>query len=150
MRVRFAPSPTGNLHLGGFRTALFNILAARSAPGGVAVLRIEDTDQSRLVAGAVPAMLDIFDWAGLRFDEGPGIGGNHGPYVQSERLGLYQDHAHELLHTGHAYRCFCSVAAHRCRTARPNRWRVWQPARLSSLRSNPVKPREHHRTLKPN
>ena len=107
IRVRFAPSPTGFLHVGGLRTALYNYLFARKS-GGTFVVRIEDTDRSRYVPGAVENLIDTLRWAGLNFDEGPGAGGNHGPYVQSERLEIYRRHADMLLSKGHAYRCFCS------------------------------------------
>jgi len=107
IRVRFAPSPTGFLHVGGLRTALYNVLFARKH-GGSAVLRIEDTDRSRYVEGAVENLLSTLEWAGLRFDEGPEQGGASGPYVQSERSDLYRAHAEQLLAEGKAYRCFCS------------------------------------------
>ncbi|MCH8837535.1 MAG: glutamate--tRNA ligase [Candidatus Marinimicrobia bacterium] len=107
-RVRFAPSPTGYLHVGGLRTALYNWLFARKH-GGVFILRIEDTDQSRQVEGAVDSLLSMLDWAGLKIDEGPGLGGDYGPYVQSERLEIYQQHAEQLLAGGQAYYCFCST-----------------------------------------
>jgi glutamyl-tRNA synthetase len=107
VRVRFAPSPTGYLHVGGLRTALYNYLFARSH-GGRFVLRIEDTDQSRKVEGAVDSLIQTLKWAGIEYDEGPGVGGEAGPYVQSERLTIYHDHAARLLELGHAYYCFCS------------------------------------------
>ncbi|MCB2203745.1 glutamate--tRNA ligase [bacterium] len=107
IRVRFAPSPTGFLHVGGLRTALYNVLFARKH-GGTAVLRIEDTDRSRYVEGAVENLIDTLAWAGLSFDEGPVRGGKHGPYVQSERTELYRRHAQQLLDEGKAYRCFCT------------------------------------------
>ncbi|KAG0042092.1 Glutamyl-tRNA synthetase [Gryganskiella cystojenkinii] len=107
-RVRFAPSPTGYLHLGGLRTALYNYLLARQT-GGACLLRIEDTDQTRFVPGATESLIRAFDWAGIKFDEGPGIGGPHEPYQQSKRLDLYAKHADELIEHGHAYRCFCSA-----------------------------------------
>ncbi|EWC48217.1 hypothetical protein DRE_02321 [Drechslerella stenobrocha 248] len=107
-RTRFAPSPTGFLHLGSLRTALFNYLLARRT-GGQFLLRIEDTDQKRTVEGAEEALYDILRWAGLQWDEGPEIGGSYGPYRQSERSHLHQEHAQQLLETGHAYRCFCSI-----------------------------------------
>ncbi|KAG0267780.1 Glutamyl-tRNA synthetase [Actinomortierella ambigua] len=106
-RVRFAPSPTGYLHLGGLRTALYNYLLAKKT-GGQCLLRIEDTDQTRYVPGATESLLRAFDWAGIRFDEGPTIGGPHEPYEQSKRLDIYHKHVGQLLHDGHAYRCFCS------------------------------------------
>lgn len=88
-RVRFAPSPTGYLHLGGLRTALYNYLFAKSR-GGTFILRIEDTDQTRKVEGSVDALINDLEWTGINCEEGPGKGGNFGPYVQSERLDLYQ------------------------------------------------------------
>ncbi|KAI9094331.1 putative glutamyl-tRNA synthetase [Phlyctochytrium arcticum] len=106
-RVRFAPSPTGYLHLGGLRTALFNYLIARKT-GGQNILRIEDTDQARTVEGAVDHLQGMLKWTGLQFDEGPGVGGNCGPYVQSDRSEIYQEKVQELLKNGHAYRCFCT------------------------------------------
>ena len=106
-RVRFAPSPTGYLHVGGLRTALYNALFARHH-GGTLILRIEDTDRSRFVEGAAENLAAALAWAGLRFDEGPGIGGNHGPYVQSERSSIYHEHVRRLLDEGKAYRCFCT------------------------------------------
>ncbi|KAJ2416239.1 Glutamate--tRNA ligase mitochondrial, partial [Coemansia sp. RSA 2530] len=106
VRVRFAPSPTGMLHLGGLRTALFNYLLARKY-GGSFILRIEDTDQKRLVAGATESIIRTLEWAGLRFDEGPGTSGPSGSYLQSQRGDLYRAHATELLEKGAAYRCFC-------------------------------------------
>jgi glutamyl-tRNA synthetase len=122
-RLRFAPSPTGFLHLGGLRTALFNYLLAKKW-GGKLLLRIEDTDQSRLVPGAVDALRRTFEWSGIEYDEGMsacqlratwmeltsgvGIGGSCGPYVQSERLDLYREHAQKLIDTDNAYECFCT------------------------------------------
>jgi glutamyl-tRNA synthetase len=105
IRVRYAPSPTGYLHVGGLRTALYNYLFARKH-GGVFVLRIEDTYQERKVEGAVESMIDALRWSGLDFDEGPDKGGPFGPYVQSERLPLYRDAAERLLASGAAYRCY--------------------------------------------
>jgi len=107
VRVRFAPSPTGFVHVGGLRTALFNYLFARQQQGKF-ILRIEDTDQSRFVEGAVENLIAVFDWLGLSFDEGPHVGGDFGPYVQSERLEIYRRHCERLLTAGQAYRCFCS------------------------------------------
>ena len=101
-RVRFAPSPTGYLHVGGLRTALLNYLFARRT-GGAWVLRIEDTDQSRLVPGATEALQEALAWAGLTHDEGPDCGGPYGPYVQSQRLPLYRTYSDRLLASGHAY-----------------------------------------------
>ncbi len=105
VRVRFAPSPTGYLHVGGLRTALYNFLFARKE-GGVFVLRIEDTDRSRYVEGAVENLITTLRWAGLDYDEGPDKGGDFGPYVQSERLPLYRDHAERLVRSGKAYYAF--------------------------------------------
>ncbi|KAI7823888.1 putative glutamyl-tRNA synthetase [Gamsiella multidivaricata] len=106
-RVRFAPSPTGYLHLGGLRTAVYNYLLARQN-GGKCILRIEDTDQTRYVPGAAESLIRAMEWAGVKFDEGPGIGGPHKPYHQSERLDLYRKHADALIEHDHAYRCFCT------------------------------------------
>ncbi|XP_072935555.1 nondiscriminating glutamyl-tRNA synthetase EARS2, mitochondrial [Epargyreus clarus] len=106
-RVRFAPSPTGYLHLGGLRTALYNYLFAKSR-GGAFVLRIEDTDQSRKVEGSVDALIQDLEWAGIECDEGPAKGGKYGPYVQSERLHIYQEQIKKLLDNGSAYKCFCT------------------------------------------
>jgi glutamyl-tRNA synthetase len=107
-RVRFAPSPTGYLHVGGARTALFNWLYARSH-GGVFVLRIEDTDVERSSADMVTGILDGMRWLGLDWDEGPETGGPHAPYFQSERLHRYRDAAARLVDSGHAYYCFCTA-----------------------------------------
>jgi len=107
VRVRFAPSPTGDLHVGGARTALFNWLFARQH-GGAFILRIEDTDQARLVGQSITGILESLRWLGLEWDEGPDIGGPYGPYVQSQRLELYQRHARWLVNHGYAYYCFCT------------------------------------------
>ena len=107
VRTRFAPSPTGYLHFGSVRTALFNYLIARRT-GGQFLLRIEDTDQKRTIPGAEQRILDDLRWLGLQWDEGPEVGGPHGPYRQSERSALYQEHSEKLIASGHAYRCFCS------------------------------------------
>jgi glutamyl-tRNA synthetase len=106
-RVRFAPSPTGHLHIGGARTALFNYLFARHS-GGAFILRVEDTDRERSTSEAVRHIIDGMSWLGLDWDEGPEAGGSHGPYFQTERLDLYQEHADRLLASGKAYRCFCT------------------------------------------
>src|SRR5438132_5412644 len=107
VRLRFAPSPTGALHIGSVRTILYNYLFARQR-GGTLVLRVEDTDRERLVAGAIDSIYDGLHWLGITWDEGPREGGPHAPYVQSERLPLYQKHAQELVVKGAAYFCFCS------------------------------------------
>ena len=103
VRTRFAPSPTGYLHIGGVRTALFNWLLARQA-GGQFVLRIDDTDKKRNQAEALQPILDGFRWLGLDWDEGPEVGGPHGPYFQSERLDKYQAAVEKLIASGHAYK----------------------------------------------
>lgn len=108
IRVRYAPSPTGYLHVGGLRTALYNFLLARRE-GGSFILRIEDTDRTRYVDGAVEQMIESLRWAGIDHDEGPAIGGPHGPYFQSERLHLYREAADRLVASGHAYPCFCTA-----------------------------------------
>ncbi|XP_035254157.1 probable glutamate--tRNA ligase, mitochondrial isoform X2 [Anguilla anguilla] len=106
-RVRFAPSPTGFLHLGGLRTALYNFIFAKKH-GGTFILRMEDTDQSRLVRGAADGIEDMLEWAGIPPDESPRKGGNFGPYQQSQRLDVYSQAAQELVDKGDAYHCFCS------------------------------------------
>ena len=107
VRVRFAPSPTGYLHVGGARTALFNWLFARKHNGAF-ILRIEDTDRTRYEPEAVQNIMDSLRWLGLEWDEGPEVGGDYGPYYQSQRLDLYQKYAQQLVDSGHAYRCYCS------------------------------------------
>jgi glutamyl-tRNA synthetase len=107
VRVRFAPSPTGYLHVGGLRTALYNFLFARKN-NGTFILRIEDTDQSRKVEGAMENLIATLHWAGIDFDEGPGKNSNHGPYIQSQRLHLYKEHAERLVEKKSAYYCFCT------------------------------------------
>ncbi len=107
VRVRFAPSPTGWLHVGGARTAYFNWLLARQHQGAF-VLRIEDTDAARSSDASERGVLDDLRWLGLEWDEGPDAGGPHGPYRQSERLGLYRERADALIAAGRAYRCFCT------------------------------------------
>ncbi len=115
VRSRFAPSPTGYVHVGNFRTMLFEYLCAKTA-GGDFLLRVEDTDQTREVPGAVAKLLEIMKWAGIVPDEGVKLDddnnvievGPHGPYTQSKRLPIYKDHAQKLINSGHAYYCFCS------------------------------------------
>ena len=107
IRLRFAPSPTGFLHIGNLRSALFGYLLAKSQ-GGTFILRIEDTDQKREVQGAVEKLLEIMDWVGIKFDEGPHIGGHVGPYIQTQRQKIYQEQIKILLDKGAAYHCFCS------------------------------------------
>ena len=108
-RLRFAPSPTGFMHIGGYRTALFNWLYARHT-GGTFILRIEDTDRARTVEGAVDYLIEGLKWLGMDIDEGPHIGGVCGPYFQTQREALYQYYAHQLIVSGHAYRCYCTPA----------------------------------------
>jgi nondiscriminating glutamyl-tRNA synthetase len=108
MRVRFAPSPTGQLHVGNARTALFNWLLAHGN-GGSFILRIEDTDFERSTRQSSDAILEDLRWMGLTWDEGVGVGGEHGPYHQSERLHIYRAYIVELMATGRAYHCFCSA-----------------------------------------
>ena len=105
VRVRFAPSPTGPLHIGGVRTALYNYLFARQN-GGDMILRIEDTDQTRFVPGAEDYIIEALDWLGIQFDEGVHIGGNYGPYRQSDRKPMYRQYADQLIHDGWAYYAF--------------------------------------------
>ncbi|OGC23007.1 glutamate--tRNA ligase [candidate division WOR-1 bacterium RIFOXYB2_FULL_42_35] len=107
IRVRFAPSPTGALHIGGARTALFNWLYARNQ-GGKFILRIEDTDQQRSTLEANKAIFHGLEWLGLDWDEGPNVDGDYGPYYQTQRLEIHQKHAQQLLEEGKAYYCFCS------------------------------------------
>ena len=115
-RLRFAPSPTGYVHIGGLRTALYNYLYAKQTDGTY-LIRIEDTDQTRLVEGAIEGMIEEMLWSGVSHDEGPFMDavsgeitevGDFGPYIQSNRLELYKKHALELIENGHAYYCFCS------------------------------------------
>lgn len=109
VRVRFAPSPTGYLHIGGARTALFNWLFAHKM-GGKLILRIEDTDTERLKEDSVSQILTSLKWLGINWDEGPEVGGDCGPYYQSERLDIYKKYAEQLLAEGKAYYCFCTSA----------------------------------------
>ena len=115
-RLRFAPSPTGYVHIGGLRTALYNYLYAKQM-GGTYLIRIEDTDQTRFVEGAIEGMIGAMTWAGVVHDEGPFIDaqsnrviekGDFGPYIQSNRLDIYKKHALELIEKDHAYYCFCT------------------------------------------
>jgi len=107
IRTRFAPSPTGFLHIGGLRTALFNYLVSKR-DGGKTLLRIEDTDQKREVVGAVKSLEEVLNWSGIKFDEGPNQGGEYGPYIQSQRLDVYEKYINKLLDSQKAYYCFCS------------------------------------------
>jgi len=107
VRTRFAPSPTGFLHLGGLRSALYGFLFARKNHGTF-ILRIEDTDQERYVEGATQVIYDTLRDCGMNWDEGPDVGGDYGPYIQSERKSLYLPYAQQLVESGHAYYCFCT------------------------------------------
>ncbi|HWS44366.1 MAG TPA: glutamate--tRNA ligase family protein, partial [Acidimicrobiia bacterium] len=107
VRTRYAPSPTGVPHIGNIRTALFDWLLARHA-GGQFVVRIEDTDRTRLEPESVPKILESLRWLGLDWDEGPDVGGPYGPYTQSERVATYRAAADRLLAQGDAYECWCS------------------------------------------
>lgn len=107
VRTRYAPSPTGFPHIGNYRTALFEWLAARH-DGGKFVLRVEDTDRKRLVPGSIEAIMEGLRWLGLEWDEGPDVGGPYGPYLQSERLDIYREYAEQLIEQGDAYFCYCT------------------------------------------
>ena len=109
VRTRFAPSPTGYMHIGNLRTALYEYLVAKKEPDGVFMLRIEDTDQGRLVEGATDIIYETLKQCGLKHDEGPDVGGDYGPYVQSERMksGIYKEYAFKLIELGSAHICFC-------------------------------------------
>ena len=108
IRTRFAPSPTGWMHIGNLRTALYAYLFAKSN-GGKFLLRIEDTDKNREVEGAVDFIYNTLKVAGITWDEGPDVGGDYGSYVQSERMDLYKEYAHKLVELGGGYYCFCSA-----------------------------------------
>ena len=106
-RLRFAPSPRGYLHVGGLRTALYNFFYSQKNNGEL-ILRIEDTDQNRLVKNAEQNLISMLEWSGIKFDEGPHIGGEFGPYRQSERLSIYKKYFYKLIENNHAYPCFYS------------------------------------------
>ena len=108
VRVRYAPSPTGHLHIGGARTALFNYLFAKHH-GGKFIIRIEDTDTERNIEAGELSQLDNLKWLGIHHDESVDIGGEYGPYRQMERLDLYTKYAQDMLDGGHAYKCFCTT-----------------------------------------
>ena len=107
VRVRFAPSPTGHMHLGSARTALYDYLTAKHFNGKF-ILRIEDTDMKRYMPEAEQELIDGLHWLGINYDEGPDVGGPFGPYRQSERKEIYQEYAKQLVNEGKAYCCFCS------------------------------------------
>lgn len=108
IKTRFAPSPTGFMHIGNLRTALYSYLLSKSQDGKF-ILRIEDTDQERFVEGATDVILKTLEMTGIDYDEGPGVGGDNGPYIQSERKDIYIEYAKKLVESGHAYYCFCSA-----------------------------------------
>lgn len=130
VRVRFAPSPTGRFHIGGARTALYDYLIARQTSGQF-ILRIEDTDQKRFDPAAEAEIVESLRWLGMEWDEGPDVGGPYGPYRQSERKEIYQQHAERLVETGHAYRCFCSPE--RLAQMRQAQQQAKQPPRYDGL-----------------
>ncbi len=129
-RVRFAPSPTGLMHIGGYRTALFDWLLARHS-GGAFILRIEDTDLARTVPGAMEALIEGCRWLGIEWDEGPLAGGPYGPYIQTQRLDLYRAASHRLIAGGYAYRCFCTPE--RLKRAREEMQARGEPPRYDRL-----------------
>ena len=128
VRVRFAPSPTGELHVGGVRTALFNWLFVRNR-GGEMILRIDDTDKQRSSPEYLDSIISSMQWLGLDWDEGPGAGGKYGPYFQSERLEIYQGEAQRLLEKGQAYYCFCT--AEELQAEKEKQRQMKQPPRYS-------------------
>ena len=107
VRTRFAPSPTGFMHIGNLRTALYEFLVAKSQNGKF-ILRIEDTDQERYVEGSIDVVLKTLEMTGITYDEGPDVGGDYGPYIQSQRRDLYIKYARELVEKRKAYYCFCT------------------------------------------
>jgi glutamyl-tRNA synthetase len=144
VRVRFAPSPTGFLHLGGARTALYNWLWARKT-GGTFILRVEDTDRERSTEAAVTAIFDSMRWLGLDWDEGPDAAQTHGPYFQMQRLALYREFADKLIAAGRAYRCYCTAEdlakareAHKARTGSEQGFRY--PGTCRARTDQPDKP----------
>jgi glutamyl-tRNA synthetase len=142
VRLRFAPSPTGYLHIGGARTALFGWMFARRH-GGQFILRIEDTDEKREVPGAVENIIASMRWLGIDWDEGPDVGGPYGPYVQTERAALYQEWAHWLVDNGYAYKCFATpeelaemrqiLEAKGDRSGYDRRYRDYPPEKVAAL-----------------
>src|SRR3990172_6163953 len=136
VRTRYAPSPTGDPHLGNIRTALFDWLLARHY-GGQFILRIEDTDRARYVESGVEAQMRALRWLRLDWDEGPDVGGPFAPYVQSERLAIYREHVDLLLKSGWAYFCFCSPE------------RLDQVRKEQQARKQPPKYDRHCRDLTP-
>ena len=126
VRTRFAPSPTGRMHLGNARSALYPFLLARCT-GGTFILRIEDTDQKRFVPGAEQELIAGLHWLGINYDEGPDVGGPFGPYRQTERREIYHEYAWKLVALGHAFPCFCT------------------PERLARVRAEQIKNKENPR-----
>lgn len=152
VRVRFAPSPTGALHIGGVRTALYNYLLARQT-GGTMILRIEDTDQERFVPGAEQYILDSLRWAGIEIDEGVGVGGPHAPYRQSERKELYGRYAQQLIEAGHAYYAFDTEAEldamrERLKSTGASNQQYGSQTRMSMRNSLTLAPEEVNRLLR--
>lgn len=132
VRVRFAPSPTGPLHMGGVRTALYNYLFAKKN-NGTFIIRIEDTDQTRFVPGAQDYIMDALKWCGIMPTEGPGLGGDFGPYVQSERKVMYRPYAEELVKNDKAYYAFDTAEELDEMRKKRNRW-VCQTGNIMRLR----------------
>jgi glutamyl-tRNA synthetase len=148
IRTRFAPSPTGYLHIGGVRTALFNYLLAKQA-GGQFLLRIDDTDQERNVEAALRPILDGFRWLGLEWDEGPDVGGPHAPYFQSQRTSRYQQAVDQLLASGHAYRDFATseeLAAGKAEAEKEKKAFIYDRAYMASTPEEEAQYRSQGRT----
>ena len=140
VRVRFAPSPTGPLHIGGVRTALYNYLFARQH-GGEFIFRIEDTDSNRFVPGAEQYIIESFKWLGVTFDEGVTFGGNYGPYRQSERRDIYKKYVQVLLDSGKAYIAFDTPQELEAKRAQVPNFQYDASTRLE-MRNSLVMPRE--------
>ena len=140
VRVRFAPSPTGPLHIGGVRTALYNYLFARQH-GGDLIFRIEDTDSNRFVPGAEQYIIESFNWLGITFDEGVSFGGNYGPYRQSERRDIYKKYVQVLLDNGKAYIAFDTPQELEAKRAEVPNFQYDASIRLQ-MRNSLVMPRE--------
>ena len=141
VRVRFAPSPTGALHIGGVRTALYNYLFAKQH-GGELILRIEDTDSQRFVPGAEAYIIEALTWLGIHFDEGVGFGGNYGPYRQSERRDIYKQYVDQLLASGHAYIAFDTPAELEAKRKEVNNFQYDASTRLQMRNSLTLSPEE--------
>ena len=141
VRVRFAPSPTGALHIGGVRTALYNYLFAKQH-GGDLILRIEDTDSQRFVPGAEAYIIEALTWLGIHFDEGVGFGGNYGPYRQSERRDIYKQYVDQLLASGHAYIAFDTPAELEAKRKEVNNFQYDASTRLQMRNSLTLSPEE--------